>query len=143
MLITFQKHVSNLPGNLFSPKNSAGRMFNLALRILGTALILIFIGTSSAKPASPQRVEVTAKRFAFEPAEITLKKGETVDLVLNSKDVAHGVRVKELNLDLHADKGKEAEATITPTVTGTFIGHCSIFCGSGHGKMTLTIHVVG
>ena len=110
--------------------------------MISTALLVAVMCTSSARPASPRRIEVSAKRFVFEPAEITLRKGEAVDLVLTSKDVAHGVRVRELNLDLHADKGKTAEETITPTVTGTFVGHCSVFCVSGHGQMTLTIHVV-
>src|ERR1700733_10841702 len=43
-----------------------------------------------------RRIEVTAKRFSFAPAEITVKKGEPVDLVLKSVDVAHGVRFREL-----------------------------------------------
>jgi cytochrome c oxidase subunit II len=47
-----------------------------------------------------------------------------------------------LHLDLRAGKGKSADVTLTPTTTGTFVGHCSVFCGSGHGKMMLTIHVV-
>ncbi len=97
---------------------------------------------SAANPASPRRVEVTAKKFAFEPAEITLKKGEAVDFVLTSSDVDHGIRIRELHLDLRVGKGKSADVTLTPTTTGTFVGHCSVFCGSGHGKMTLTIHVV-
>ena len=119
-----------------------GRL-GLTLRAIGTALLVICMATTVAKPASPRRVEVSAKRFAFEPAEITLKKGEAVDLVLTSSDVPHGVRIRELNLDLRAGKGKTADATLTPTATGTFVGHCSVFCGSGHGQMTLTIHVVG
>jgi cytochrome c oxidase subunit 2 len=102
----------------------------------------MFMCIPAAKSASPRRIEVAAKRFAFEPAEITLKKGEAVDLVLTSKDVAHGVRVRELSLDLNAGKGKTADVILIPKLTGTFVGHCSVFCGSGHGQMTLTIHVV-
>jgi plastocyanin len=52
-------------------------------------LFFVFICTSTATPATPHRVEVTAKRFAFEPAEITLKRGEAVELVMKSVDVAH------------------------------------------------------
>jgi cytochrome c oxidase subunit II len=112
-------------------------------RVVATLLLLAFACAPTAKPASSRHVEVVAKRFVFEPAEITLKKDEAVDLVLTSEDVSHGVRIRELHLDLHAEKGKSAEVTLTPSVTGTFVGHCSIFCGSGHGQMTLTIHVVG
>jgi cytochrome c oxidase subunit 2 len=123
-------------------KSIGHRAFNYAVRFVGIALLMILICAPTANSASPRRVEVVAKRFAFEPAEITLKKGEAIDFVLTSKDVAHGVRIRELNLDLNVGKGKTADVTLTPTVTGTFVGHCSVFCGAGHGQMTLTIHVV-
>ncbi len=113
-----------------------------ALRIIGIALLILGLSASSTKPVSPRHIEVVAKRFAFEPAEITLKKGEPVDFVLSSADVNHGVRIRELGLDLRVANGKKAETTFTPQSTGTFVGHCSVFCGSGHGQMTLTIHVV-
>ena len=107
-------------------------------------IAVLFTTTTMAPEAtSPRRIEVTAKRFAFEPAEITIKRGESVDLVLSSADVPHGVRFRELNLKLNAAKGEPAEAKFTPAKAGTFVAHCSVFCGSGHGKMTLTIHVVG
>jgi len=91
---------------------------------------------------APRRIEVTAKRFAYEPAEVTLKKGQPVVLVIKSLDVAHGLRFRDLNLDTKIDKGGSGELQFTPTRTGDFVGHCSVFCGSGHGGMTLTLHVV-
>jgi cytochrome c oxidase subunit 2 len=111
------------------------------------ALVGLLVGGAVFNPLyanheAPRRVEVTAKRFGFEPAEITLKKGEPVDLALKSADVPHGVSVHELNLDVRAAKGATADARFTPDRTGTFVGHCSVFCGKGHGSMTLTIHVV-
>jgi cytochrome c oxidase subunit II len=106
-------------------------------------LLTLGLSASSTKPASPHHIEVVAKRFAFEPADITVKMGEPVDLVLTSSDVNHGVRIRELGVDLRVTKGKKAEANFTPRAAGTFVGHCSVFCGSGHGQMTLTIHVVG
>jgi cytochrome c oxidase subunit 2 len=98
-----------------------------------------------ARPATaadePKRIEVTAKRFAFAPAEITVKKGEPVDLVFHSEDVTHGIRFKELGQQVDIPKGKESELKFTPDKTGDFVGHCSRFCGTGHGSMTLTLHV--
>jgi cytochrome c oxidase subunit 2 len=108
---------------------------------LAFALLPVLTSQSSAA-TSPRRIEVTAKRFEFEPAEITIKSGESVDLVLTSADVSHGVRIRELNIDLRASKGKPGEVKFTADRAGAFIGHCSVFCGSGHGRMTLTIHVV-
>ena len=91
---------------------------------------------------SPRRIEITAKQFQFDPSEITVKKGEPVVLVIKSADVAHGLRFRELNLNVKVDKGGTAEMPFTPDKTGDFVGHCSVFCGSGHGEMTLTMHVV-
>jgi cytochrome c oxidase subunit II len=91
---------------------------------------------------APRRIEVTVSRFAYSPAEITLKKSQPVVLSLKSSDVAHGLRFRELNLDVKIPKGGVAEMRLTPDKTGDFVGHCSVFCGSGHGEMTLTLHVV-
>jgi cytochrome c oxidase subunit II len=113
--------------------------------------LVVFVGVVTAAVFStrmvraqsePRRIEVTAKRFTYEPGEITLKKGQPVVLVLKSADVAHGLRFRELNLNAKIDKGSTAELDFTPDKVGDFVGHCSVFCGSGHGSMTLTLHVV-
>jgi cytochrome c oxidase subunit II len=116
-------------------------------RYLSVAFLLILSGIlfPSCVPAAlaiPRRIEITAKRSAFEPAQITIKKGEPIALVLTSIDVPHGIRFHELKIDIKANKGATAEARFTPDKTGDFVGHCSVFCGAGHGAMTLTIHVV-
>jgi cytochrome c oxidase subunit 2 len=90
---------------------------------------------------TPRKVDVSVKRFAYEPSEITLKVGEPVVIELTTQDVTHGLKFKELNLNARIDKGKTAELAFTPSQTGDFVGHCSVFCGSGHGSMTLTLHV--
>lgn len=101
-----------------------------------------FLATYSLHAQAATRIEVTAKRFSYEPATVTVKKGEPVVLVIKSADVAHGLRFSELNLNAKVDKGGSAELKFTPDKTGDFVGHCSVFCGSGHGSMTLTLHVV-
>src|ERR1700677_51789 len=68
----------------------------------------LFAAPASAESA-PRRIEVTAQRFEFTPGEITLHKGEPVVLVLRSLDVAHGLRFKELGVDVKVDKGGTAE----------------------------------
>lgn len=112
-------------------------------------VLLLILGAAIAPSAwnvraqdSPRQIEITAKRFEFSPSEITVKKGEPVVLVVKSVDVAHGLRFRELNLNVKVDKGGTAELPFTPDKTGDFVGHCSVFCGSGHGEMTLTMHVV-
>jgi cytochrome c oxidase subunit II len=112
----------------------------VALFVLFTMTLFAFQSTHAQ--AAPRRIEIIAKKFDFTPAEITLKKGEPVVIVLKSEDVAHGLRFRELGFNVKVSKGQTSEATLTPTKTGDFVGQCSVFCGSGHGKMKLTLHVV-
>jgi cytochrome c oxidase subunit 2 len=101
----------------------------------------LLLNRSTRAQETPRRIEVTASKFAFTPRELNLKRGQPVVLVLKSSDVAHGIRFRELNLDLKAGKGETSELNFTPDKTGDFVGHCSVFCGSGHGSMELTLHV--
>ena len=102
---------------------------------------LLWVHPARAADA-PRRIEITARRFAFDPGEITVKKGEPVVLVLKSADVAHGLRFRELDVNVKVAAGGTAEISFTPQKTGDFVGHCSVFCGSGHGSMTVKLHVV-
>ena len=86
-------------------------------------------------------VEITAKRFTFEPNQITLKKGETVKLVLHSEDVTHGFFMRALKIDEEIAPGKTAEVMVTPQTAGTFTTICHHFCGVNHGNMKMTITV--
>jgi cytochrome c oxidase subunit II len=106
-----------------------------------TAIAVVLCSPASPAQDAPRRIEITAKRFDFTPSEITLKKGEPVVIALTSADVNHGVKVKELNLSIKANKGQTSEVPFTPTQVGTFVGQCSVFCGSGHGRMKMTFHV--
>jgi cytochrome c oxidase subunit 2 len=38
--------------------------------------------------------------------------------------------------------GQTSQVEFTPSKIGDFTGHCSVFCGSGHGSMKFTLHVV-
>lgn len=110
------------------------------------AIATVAMGTGPLHFATTQselhRIDVTAKRFSFEPATITLKKGEPVYLVLKSVDVPHGLKFRELGVEVKAGRGKTGEVQFTPDRVGDFVGHCSVFCGVGHGSMSLTLHVV-
>ncbi len=92
---------------------------------------------------SNQAIEIHAHRYNFEPAEISVKKGDTVRLKLISDDVPHSLLIQDLGINQTITKGKPAEVTFTAKNAGTFQGRCGRFCGSGHGKMTFTVHVTG
>ena len=91
---------------------------------------------------APQTVKIAAHRFAFTPNEVTLKVHEPAVLEFSSDDVTHGMHFDDLDINATIAKGTGAEVKFTPEKTGDFVGHCAVFCGTGPGNMTLTIHVV-
>ena len=118
------------------------------LGFLAAALVLSSLPASTAaaateadKPEEPRVVSITAKRFEFVPSTITLKKGETVKLVVKSEDVTHGLFLRSLKIDTDLAPGETREITVTPQTAGTFNAICHHFCGSGHGGMKLTVVV--
>jgi cytochrome c oxidase subunit 2 len=104
------------------------------------ALALLLPGAALAAPAG-RVVEVTAKRFAFDPPEVHLVRGETVTLRVTSRDVTHGLFLRPLGIDLDIQPGKTVEVTVTPAAAGRFTAICDHFCGSGHGNMHLAVVV--
>lgn len=99
------------------------------------------VKASSNKTAAPT-IEIRAKKFAYIPAEITLQKGETYNLHLTSDDVPHSFRIKALNLNSKMRHGEFDDVLFTPEKVGNFRVDCGLYCGSGHNKMVMTVHVV-
>jgi cytochrome c oxidase subunit 2 len=121
-------------------------MFRTKLaRIFVTVLCLFTLaalsGTNTAHAGDLPIVEITAKRFAFSPDRITLKKGETVKLRIHSEDVTHGFFLRPLKLDEEIPARQTIEVTVTPETAGTFMTICDHFCGANHGNMNMTIVV--
>jgi cytochrome c oxidase subunit 2 len=86
-------------------------------------------------------ITVRAARYAFDPAEITVERGQTVRLVFIADDVAHGIAIDDLGIDVDLPKHKAQTITIRPSAVGDFAGKCSKYCGSGHSDMTFLVHV--
>lgn len=105
------------------------------------AVLLFSLFSLTVFSQAPQRIEITAKKYSFDPASITLKKGVPVVLVLSSKDVTHGLEIKELGVNAKIPKGQTVEVAVTPDHVGTFQGKCSVFCGFGHSRMKMTVEV--
>jgi cytochrome c oxidase subunit 2 len=119
------------------------RKFLLAVICIALMRMTSAIPTTEAlAQAAPQRIDITAKRFTFTPGEITVKKGQPVVLVLKSADVNHGLRFRDFGINVEVKAGRSVEVKFTPDKTGDFVGHCSVFCGAGHGSMEIKLHVV-
>jgi len=108
---------------------------------LATALLLLSAAPATVPGGEPRIVEITAKRFAFSPAEVNLVKGEPVTLRLRSLDVTHGFFQRSLGIDAEIEPGKVTDVTITPREAGRFLTICDHFCGSGHGNMKIVLIV--
>jgi cytochrome c oxidase subunit II len=87
-------------------------------------------------------VRITARRFAFLPGEVTLKKGEPVTLEFTSADVVMGFNAPDFGIRADITPGKVSSLKFTPDKTGTFVFLCDIFCGDGHEGMSGKLHVV-
>ncbi len=108
--------------------------------IILTAVLSVIVHRVQAQEG-PRRLKIVATRYEFTPGDITVKKGVPVTVVLTSKDFDHGLTFPQLRVGVVAQKGETKEVTFTPRKTGTFLGECSVFCGSGHGQMNMTLHV--
>jgi cytochrome c oxidase subunit 2 len=109
--------------------------------VLCFSALAALTGAARVRADSTPVVEITAKRFAFSPEKITLKKGQTVKLRIHSEDVTHGFFLRPLKLDEEIPAGQTIDVTVTPQEAGTFTTICDHFCGANHGNMNMTIVV--
>jgi len=119
-----------------------GRFTVSAMLLMASAMVLPPRHIAKAATKQPKTIQIDARRFSFDPTEVTLKQDVPVTIALHALDATHGLRVTQLGVELKAGKGDTAVQTITPSTLGEFVGHCSNFCGAGHGGMAITFHVV-
>ena len=97
----------------------------------------------AAPPAEPRIIEVTAKRFAFEPAEIQVAVGEPVRLMVRSADGVHGLEIKKVKVNKMIPRGGEPVVIdFTAKEAGRFPILCSEYCGDEHDNMRGMLVVV-
>ncbi|HWW85365.1 MAG TPA: cupredoxin domain-containing protein [Vicinamibacterales bacterium] len=81
-------------------------------------------------------VQIVASKFMFEPSTIQVTAGETVRLIVRSKDGTHGFSIPKLKIDVRVPKtGEPVTVELTAPPEGRYEIACSEFCGSGHGQM--------
>ena len=95
----------------------------------------------AAQAAEPRTIEVVARRFAFEPAEIQVTVGERVRLLVRSADGLHGIEIKKVKVAKEIPRGtKPVTIEFTADEAGRFPILCSEYCGDGHDdKGTLVV----
>ena len=98
----------------------------------------------AAQPAASgeQVIKITAKKFEFQPREVTLKKGVPVILEFTTEDVFMGFNSPDLGVRADIVPGKTTRVRVVPAKVGTFEFLCDVFCGSGHEEMSGKITIV-
>jgi len=113
------------------------------LQAAGAAGLLVATGRVLVMAqAKPRIIPITAKKFEYEPATLTLKLNEPVVFQLKTLDVVMGFSVPDFGVRGTIIPGQVTEVAMTPTKTGEFTFLCDVFCGSGHENMEGTMKVV-
>ena len=81
-------------------------------------------------------IDLTAKRWEFEPQLIEVNLGDTVELHLESVDVPHGIVIPEYGISERLNPGEDIHVEFIADKKGTFGFYCSVPCGSGHSGMS-------
>ncbi len=80
-------------------------------------------------------IHMGVRKYVWEPATITAKKGELVRLIIHNADVQHGLVIPDLgvmNRDIPEDG---AVIEFMASKRGAFEFFCSYYCGEGHIEM--------
>ena len=89
----------------------------------------------AARSTQEHVIHVTAKKFAYDPSEITLKKDVPVVLEITSLDRDHGFKLREFGVRADVKPGQVTRVRIVPSKIGRFPFQCDVFCGGGHDDM--------
>jgi cytochrome c oxidase subunit 2 len=80
--------------------------------------------------------------WRFEPEEVTVTAGSTVDIYLSTTDVTHGLILLGTNLNLMAVPGVVNYARVKFDQPHDYQVLCHEFCGLGHDRMAARFRVV-
>jgi cytochrome c oxidase subunit 2 len=96
---------------------------------------------NAAKPAGVHEIQVTLKKYEFNPGSIRVTKGEQVRLIMTAVDHDHGFKLDDFQINQKIRKGTTATVEFTADKTGTFQFRCSNVCGLGHRSMKGTLEI--
>lgn len=80
-------------------------------------------------------VQMVARMWFFDPAEIRVSPGTEIDLYLSALDVTHGLYIEGTNVNLMAVPGAVNFARFRLDREGEYRILCHEYCGLGHQNM--------
>jgi cytochrome c oxidase subunit II len=131
------------------------RISMLALTVLAAAIACpVLRSVTQAQEQGVQTVEMTAKKYEFDPSAVHMKVGTKLVLKITATDRTHGFGISTVaegapkgsdpGLVLSSPPNKdcyrlEKDQTVTVEIEaktpGTYKFKCCVRCGMGHGRM--------
>ncbi len=85
---------------------------------------------------------VLAQAWNFTPRELTVPVGAEVDIYVTSKDLQHGFKITDTNINMQIVPGQVSKLSFTFDEVGDYPYLCTEYCGTGHAAMFGTVKVV-
>ncbi|MGA3323033.1 MAG: cupredoxin domain-containing protein [Terriglobia bacterium] len=107
----------------------------MALGVLAACLADAALVAGQAASSGYHEFTMTAKDQGFDPAMITVKKGEKVRLIITATDCEHDFKREAFDINQVLKKGDPEIIEFTASKSGRYEFKSSVCCGKGHGKM--------
>ena len=125
-------------------------MNRLKVILIGLAFLSVTLPITGAQEAKDNaetpmqgvhEIQVTLRKYEFNPGSLHVKKGERVRLIMAAVDHDHGFKLDDFDINQKVRKGTTAIVEFTADKAGIFQFRCSNVCGLGHRNMKGTLVV--
>ncbi len=99
-------------------------------------------GLREVVPGEEYDLVIVARRFFFEPNDVVIPKGATVNFIATAADVQHGIKLGDTNVNMMLIPGQVSRLSATFDEVGEYDYICHEFCGIGHAVMFGILRVV-
>jgi len=123
-----------------------------AILSLTSGTVSLPAGLAQASAQNVQVIEVSAKKYEYNPSPIHVKQGTKVQLRITATDHTHGFKIEAFSdgSDKNGspglaftspedcwkiEKGQSATIEFVAQTSGTYSFKCCVRCGLGHGGM--------
>jgi cytochrome c oxidase subunit 2 len=117
------------PEERVDPNNLTGPWENPGLRELSPGVYELYIIGN-------------ATTWQFDPREVEIPVNSTVTFYVTSRDIQHGFKLQDTNINMQIVPGQVSKLTHTFEEVGEYPYICTEYCGVGHAAMFGSLTVV-
>ena len=77
-------------------------------------------------------LDMSARKFDFDPPEVRVKQGQLVELHIVATDRKHGFELKQFGIQTELLEGQPVTVRFVANERGRFGFRCDVLCGLGH-----------